>query len=90
MIEAETSFLNFLAQQHNRMESNKTTLVPSRFQFSYVVFINDREGEESSALLPTLRKEDIYRAGVAAAAQLPLSSTYSELYLLDLSQSRGF
>jgi hypothetical protein len=57
-------------QQHSRMESNKTMLVPSPLQFSYIVFINDREGEDSSALLPTLRKEDIYRAGVAATAQL--------------------
>jgi hypothetical protein len=56
--------------QHSRMESNKIMLVPSPLQFSYIVFINDMEGEDSSALLPTLRKEDIYRAGVAATAQL--------------------
>jgi hypothetical protein len=74
MIEEETSFLNFRSKRARSStagwESNKTMLVPSPLQFSYIVFINDMEGEDSSALLPTLRKEDIYRAGVAATAQV--------------------
>jgi hypothetical protein len=56
------------------MELNKIRLVARPLQFSRIVFINDREGEDFSALLPILRKEDIsysYRC-CSTAAQLNL------------------